>query len=135
MIGVCLATAGLAAAVVTTSLPLQGFTLAWTHSIEKTRWEEDYQVLSTADGPRLQLTEARIHGSGAGMEPPPDAVLAGGVWHYRPPLAPLERLHLARSEYVADYSICWDGRCRGLAELAGPPATAPQVEIYACPLP
>lgn len=131
MIGVCLTAAGLAL-----SLSLQTFTLAWTHSIEKIRWEEDYRAVQTPDGARLQLTEARIRGSGAGMEPPPDAVLTkDGVWHYRPPLAPLERLQLARSDYVADYSICWDSGCHPLAELAGPPAAAPKVELFACPSP
>ena len=134
MIGVCLAAAGLVAGA-TISLPLPAFTLAWTHSIEKIRWEEDYRVLQTAHGARLQLSEARIRGSGAGMEPPPDAVFADGAWHYRPPLAPLERLHLARSDYVADYSICWDGRCQPLATLVGPPAAAPLVEVFACDLP
>lgn len=135
MIGVCLAAAGLVAGL-TASLPLQSFTLAWTHSIEKIRWEEDYRVLQTAAGARLQLSEARIQGSGAGMEPPPDAVLTkDGVWHYTPPLAPLERLHLMRSDFVADYSLCWDGRCHPMAALIGAPTAAPQVEIFACRLP
>ncbi|MGV8899207.1 MAG: DUF1850 domain-containing protein [Burkholderiaceae bacterium] len=129
MIGVCLAAAGLAL-----SLPMQTFTLAWTHSIEKIRWEEDYRVVSTADGARLLLTEARIRGSGAGMEPPPDAVLENGIWHYKPPLAPLERLNLARSDYVADYSICWDGSCRLMEKLVGAPDVAPLVEVFACPI-
>ncbi len=128
MIAVCLAAAGLAI-----SLPLQAFTLNWTHSIEKILWEEDYKVVQTTDGARLQLTEARIRGSGAGMEPPPDAVLENGVWHYRPPLAPLARLHLTRSDYVADYKLCWNGQCHPLAELAGPPSKAPLVDVFACP--
>ncbi|HTN64749.1 MAG TPA: DUF1850 domain-containing protein [Burkholderiaceae bacterium] len=134
MIGICLTAAtGLALA-----LPLPAFTLAWTHSIEKIRWEEDYRVLSSADrneSGRLQLTEARIRGSGAGMEPPADAVLADGAWHYRPRLAPLQRLRLTRSDYVADYSICWDGQCQPLAALAGSPAAAPLVEVFACEQP
>lgn len=134
MIGVCLAAVGLAAGL-SVSLPLQAFTLSWTHSIEKILWEEDYQVLQTADGARLQLSEARIRGSGAGMEPPADAILAHGVWHYRPPLAPLERLHLARSDYVADYHLCWDGACHPLAQLVGSPAAAPQIDVFACPQP
>lgn len=134
MIGICLAVVGLAAGI-TARLPLPAFTLAWTHSIEKIRWEEDYRVLPSADGARLQLTEARIRGSGAGMEPPADALLVDGAWHYRPPLLPLERLRLARSDYVADYSLCWNERCHPLAELAGPPAAAPNVELFACPLP
>ena len=128
MIAVCLAAAGLAI-----SLPLQAFTLNWTHSIEKILWEEDYKVVQTAAGARLQLTEARIRGSGAGMEPPPDAVLENGVWHYRPALAPLERLHLTRSDYVADYKLCWNGQCHPLAELAGAPSKAPLVDVFACP--
>ena len=128
MIAVCLAAAGLAI-----SLPLQAFTLNWTHSIEKILWEEDYKVVQTTSGARLQLTEARIRGSGAGMEPPPDAVLKNGVWHYRPPLAPLDRLHLTRSDYVADYKLCWGGKCHPLAELVGPPSKAPLVDVFACP--
>jgi len=138
VIGVCLAAAGLVAGITTgisASLPLQSFTLAWTHSIEKIRWEEDYRVVQGADGLRLQLTEARIRGSGAGMEPPPDAVFGAGAWHYVPPLPPLERLHLARSDYVADYQLCWDGSCRSMATLTGPPATAPEVEVFPCLLP
>lgn len=137
MIGVCLAAAGLVAGLGTApsaSLPLQAFTLAWTHSIEKIRWEEDYRVVPSADGLRLQLTEARIRGSGAGMEPPPDAVFAAGAWHYVPPLPPLERLHLARSDYVADYQLCWDGSCRSMAALVGPPAAVPAVDVFACSL-
>jgi hypothetical protein len=52
----------------------------WTHSIEKIRWEEDWRIEDGA----LHLVEARIRGSGAGMEPPAGAVLKNGVWHYRP---------------------------------------------------
>jgi hypothetical protein len=121
MSGLCLAAAGLALA-----LPLQSFTLAWTHSIEKIRWEEDYRV---TDG-RLRVVEARILGTGAGMEPPPDAVLKDGVWHYRPRIAPLERVRLARSGYVADYQLCAAGRCRPLGDIVG--AQADTVDMYAC---
>ena len=53
-------------------LEVTDFTLAWTHSVERVRWEEDWRVESK----RLVLIESRIKGSGAGMEPPPDAVLA-----------------------------------------------------------
>lgn len=125
MIGVCLAAAGFSLA-----LPVQAFTLAWTHSIEKIRWEEDYRV----DGDRLRLTEARILGTGAGMEPPPDAVLRQGVWHYTPHLPPLKRLRLARSSYTADYSLCWDGLCRPMSALAGGVDATPVLEVFACPL-
>ncbi len=119
----CLAAVGLAV-----SLPLQSFTLAWTHSIEKIRWEEDYRIVDR----HLVLTEARILGTGAGMEPPEGAVLKNGVWHYKPALAPLERVRLARSPYVADYSICWGGACRPMAEIAGPVEAVPALELFAC---
>lgn len=120
----CLAAGALAA-----TLALQGFTLAWTHSIEKTRWEEDWRI---ADG-RLQLLAARIRGSGAGMEPPADAVLRDGVWHYRPQVAPQARLLLAHTPYTAGYELCDGGGCRPLADhLPGLPATA-EIELAPCP--
>jgi hypothetical protein len=125
MSGICLAAGVLAA-----SLPLSSFTLAWTHSIEKIRWEEDYRVV----GNTLVLEEARIRGSGAGMEPPSDARLdENGVWHYRPTLAPLERLRLTQSPYTAGYEICGGGACRPLiAVMPGLPAIE-VVEVRPCP--
>ena len=54
----CLLIAGALRAIV----PAQEFTVAWTHSVQKTRWEERYRV----DGDALRLTEARIQSSGAG---------------------------------------------------------------------
>lgn len=123
MIGLCLAAAGLAA-----SLPLQAFTLSWTHSIEKIRWEEDYRIV----GRRLELIEARVRGTGAGMEAPEGSVLRQGIWHYKPALAPLERLRLTRSEYVADYLLCWDGACHPMAEIAGSTQTSQVLELFAC---
>lgn len=130
MIGICLAAASL-----TLALPVHSFTLSWTHSIEKILWQEDYQVVQSADDPHLLLVDARIRGSGAGMEPPDDARLVDGVWHYRPPLAPLPSLHLARSDFVADYQLCWDGQCHPMAALLGPPASAPDVSVYPCAQP
>lgn len=102
------------------------FTLAWNHSIEHVRWEEDYRLA----GDRLELTEARVKGSAAGMEPPPDARLAGGWWHYAPRQRWHAELRLTRSPYTADYEICLSGRCRSLA------LVAPQAEgvtlVYPC---
>ena len=68
-VSLCLASAGLVKA-----LSIATFTLAWTHSIEKTDWQEDWRV--TPEG--LVLTQARVKGSGAGMEPPPGARLING---------------------------------------------------------
>ena len=66
----------LAAGALTTSLPIGQFTLRWQHSIEKVEWAEDYEVA----GDWLHLSQARIRGSGAGMEPPPGAVLVDGIY-------------------------------------------------------
>ena len=49
-------------------------TLAWTHSVEKTLWEEDWR--SGQYG--LELAQTRVRGCGAGMEPAPDARLVDG---------------------------------------------------------
>lgn len=88
------------------------FTLAWTHSIEKIRWEEDWRV----DGDRLVLDAARIRGTGAGMEPPPEAVLKNGVWEWHPHTRE-STLHLTRSPYTADYDWCNPQGCRPLGHI------------------
>ena len=102
----------LTAGAVSAVLAINGFTLAWMHSIERVRWEEDWRV----DAGQLQIVAARIKGSGAGMEPPDDAVLQGGAWHYRPRVAPMDRLTLAHSPYTTGYELCTDGACRMLAD-------------------
>ncbi|WP_255448393.1 DUF1850 domain-containing protein [Telmatospirillum sp. J64-1] len=112
---ICLIVAGALAA----ALPGEEFSLSWTHSVEKTVWEEDWR----AEGGRMIAVEARIQGSGAGMEPPDHAVRRGGWWVWRPDLAPLAELSLARSEFTPDYTICIQGECRPMAELAPPGPT------------
>ncbi|WP_348528996.1 DUF1850 domain-containing protein [Mesorhizobium australicum] len=108
----------------TVMVALSAFTLAWTHSVEKVRWEEDW-VLSDAG---LRIVEARVKGSGAGMEIPDGAVLRDGAWRYTPTLAPREALLLAQSGATAGgWEICADGKCVRVGETAGPPA-----EIRAC---
>ncbi len=119
----------LSAAAAVAVLAMNSFTLAWTHSIEKIRWEEDWRL---AEG-RLQLVAARVRGTGAGMEPPSDAVLRDGVWHYRPHLAPLDELLLAHSPSVKAYDICAVAGCRPLPDyLPGLPAQA-TLRLAACP--
>lgn len=97
------------------SLPADEFTLAWRHSVEKTRWEERY----VAEGSRLRLVEARIEALGAGMEPPAGARFVDGWWTWRPQLEPLPELRLTRSSYTSDYRLCWSERCSTLGSLAG----------------
>lgn len=119
----------LAAGAVTATLAIESFTLAWTHSIEKVRWEEDWRV----EGKSLLIAEARIRGTGAGMEPPPDAVLKDGAWHYRPKLAPLSQLRLANSPYTAGYELCVDGKCRPLADRLRGAENLSTIVLEACP--
>lgn len=57
-------------------LALGSFTLSWTHSVEHVAWQEDWRI----NGHMLTLERSRLKGSGAGMEPGPDAVLKDGWW-------------------------------------------------------
>jgi hypothetical protein len=136
-IGLCLSLAAAAAGTAPVFVATERFTLAWTHSIEKTRWEEDYRVVlgvtEPADGAavRLHATQARIRGSGAGMEPPPGAVLSNGWYHYRPAEAFPAQLLLSRSAYVPDYDLCLDGRaCRPIAHWL--PSDGRATQLKAC---
>lgn len=101
----------LSAGALTASLALSQFTLAWTHSIEKIRWEEDWRIA----GPTLTIEQARIRGSGAGMEVPVGAVFARGIWRYVPALPPLPELQLTHSPYAAGYELCTAAGCTPLA--------------------
>lgn len=101
-----------------TALAVSAFTLAWTHSIEKTAWEEDWRVTPAG----LELTQARVKGSGAGMEPPEGAALSEGWWVYAPGLPPMPRLVLAASgASVSGWSICAEGACLTVGADAGEP--------------
>jgi hypothetical protein len=107
----CLAAAGFA--TVRLTLPEGRFTLEWTHSIEKILWQEDYLVA----GGWLYLDEARVRGTGAGMEVPEGARLGHGAYRYRPKGRWFRELRLARSPYTADYRLCIEGaRCRPLSD-------------------
>lgn len=91
----------------TTMLAATVFTLSWTHSIERVAWQEDWQVTERG----LEIVEARIKGSGAGMEPPDGSVFAGGWWHYNPAVAPLPELRLATSGAAGAWQLCTPGKC------------------------
>jgi hypothetical protein len=118
----------LSAGLLSATLAANAFTLAWTHSIEKVRWEEDWRIA----GDRLEIVAARIRGTGAGMEPPAGAMLRDGAWQYRPAVAPLPVLVLTHSPHAAGYQLCADGTCRPLAGLLpGLPEDA-VVEIAPC---
>jgi hypothetical protein len=106
----CIALIGSTLAVV---LPTDKITLSWTHTVERTPWEEDYAIEKGA----LVITEARVTRSGAGMDAPSGAIWAQGRWHYVPALGPLPEIILANSSFAGGYSICWEGSCRRLSDV------------------
>lgn len=123
----CVAVAGQLLA----TLPVAEFTLTWTHSVQKTLWQEHYRI----DGRRLVLDEAQVQGSGAGMEPAADAVWRDGAWHWRPALAPLAELRLTVSSFTADYRLCAAAGCTPLQALTGTLADGSVVVATACTAP
>jgi hypothetical protein len=92
------------------------FTLSWMHTVEKTRWEEHWRV----EGDQLVLIEAAVEGSGAGMEPGPDAWRDGKVWRWRPRATAQAEIVLAGSEF-GTWRLCADGMCRNLGGAGGRP--------------
>ena len=125
MIGLCLGLAG----AVWAQLPVSSFTLAWNHTIEKIRWEEDYRITESG----LELLQARVRGNGAGMEIPQDARLEDGSWHYRPKLQPLQPLSLGRTPEAGDYYLCLVDGCHSMSEWVGAPnARQAFIQLWAC---
>lgn len=117
----------LATAAVALPLAVQAFTLAWTHSVEKTEWRERWQVQGNA----LVLSEGRVRGSGAGMDPPEGSVLQDGWWVYRRTLqVPVLRLAVSGAT-GRGWQLCTDdGGCRDLeAWLARDGTPPPAIEI------
>lgn len=116
----------LLAGTVIAPLMAGAMTLAWTHSVEKIAWEEDWRA-----GPAgLELVEARVRGSGAGMEPPPEARLVNGTWAWKPVLPPQREVVMRRSGATADWRICISGRCRPMEAYL--PAEADPVVMRLC---
>ncbi|MBZ9710077.1 DUF1850 domain-containing protein [Mesorhizobium sp. ESP7-2] len=100
----------------TVTLTVAAFTLSWIHSVERTRWEEDWKV--TPSG--LQVVEARIEGSGAGMEPQEGAVLHDGWWVYAPRVGAQRRVMLAASGATGGgWTLCTVQGCLELGKTAG----------------
>jgi hypothetical protein len=117
-----------AAGAVIKMLQVTAFTLVWTHSVQKTDWQEDWRV--TPDG--LLLVEARIKGSGAGIDPPADARLIDGWWRWRPPEIARSEVLLARSDAAGDWRICTAGRCRTLGVILGASPAVGAVAMRPC---
>ena len=119
----CFATAGAVKA-----LALTAFTLVWTHSIEKIDWQEDWRV--TPDG--LELVQARVKGTGAGMEPPPEARLVDGWFQWQPQRAPMPEVVLGNSGAAGEWRVCHDDGCRTLSEIVGHPIGANVTKMSVC---
>jgi hypothetical protein len=102
----------------TTALAITAFTLSWQHSVEHTAWSEAWSV-----GPGgLKLEEARVKGSGAGMDPGPGARLEAGWWIWAPALPPVPDLELAASGATGGgWRLCHAGGCLTLGAEAGAP--------------
>ncbi|MCM2342545.1 DUF1850 domain-containing protein [Rhodoferax sp.] len=117
-LGICLSLSAALYSSPVVFVPVTEFTLAWTHSIEKVRWEEDYAVRldPLSSQPLLHAVQARVRGSAAGMEPPPDAVLRQGWYHYTPAITSPPELRLTRSEFTPDYEVCVLVRCQPMAD-------------------
>jgi hypothetical protein len=118
----------LAAAGIVKTLALVSFTLAWTHSIEKVEWQEDWRV--TAQG--LELVQARVKGSGAGMEPPSDARLVDGWFQWQPKRGPMPEVALGNSGTAGEWRLCADGQCRTLSQIFGLPIGSNVTTMSAC---
>jgi hypothetical protein len=116
------------AGAVVKTLQVSAFTLVWTHSVQKTEWQEDWRV--RPDG--LLLTAARVKGSGAGIDPPADARLANGWWRWRPQAVRRSEVILSQSSAAGDWRICVAGRCRSLAGIVGPASATNPVAMRSC---
>lgn len=139
-LGVCLQLASAAEAApvsIPVFVPVHEFTLAWEHSIEKVRWEEDYEVIFSEQSQNalkadfgnvekssenthqvvLLAKAARIRGSAAGMDPPEGAIFKDGWYHYTPLIVEHQEIRLTRSEFVPDYEWCDQSGCRSLADI------------------
>lgn len=127
MTGFCL---GVAFSVIHAMIPATSLTLAWTHSVEKIRWEEDYAI---RDG-KIVLTAARVQGSGAGMEPGVNAVRRGDWWEYHPAIGPLSKITLANSTFTGDYTLCANGKCQKLGALLGNADRDKPIDLFPCPV-
>jgi hypothetical protein len=100
------------------------FTLTWLHSVEKTEWQEDWKIINS----KLKIVEARVKGSGAGMEPPENSKLVKGWYVYRHKVTAKDEILLATSETnIKNWSICYNGKCQELPKNENKP-----LKLYVC---
>jgi hypothetical protein len=92
------------------------------------RWQEDWRLTPAG----LELVQARIKGSGAGMDPPPEARLIDGWFQWRPARAPMPEVVLGNSGSAGEWRLCHDGNCRTLSEIFGHPIGANVTTMSVC---
>jgi hypothetical protein len=101
-----------------TALAVSSFSLGWEHSVERTGWEETWEVEPAG----LHLVEARVRGSGAGVDPGPGARREGSWWVWNPTGPPLPELALAASGATGGgWRLCHDDGCLTLGVAPGSP--------------
>jgi hypothetical protein len=122
-VSLCLISSG-----VVKALSLAAFTLAWTHSVEKVEWQEDWRVTPRV----LELVQARVKGSGAGMEPPPEARLINGWFQWQPQRPPMPEVVLGNSGAAGEWRLCADGQCRTLSDIFRSPIGANVTTLRGC---
>lgn len=109
-------------------VPAESFTLRWTHSVEKIVWRESYRVGQDF----FRLTEAAIQGTGAGMEPPPEARFENGWYIYRPDRR-VPEIVVPDSSFTGPMTLCAGGRCEPVAAWAQrPPEASTAVRLWPC---
>ena len=100
------------------------FTLTWSHSVEKVQWQEDWKIVNN----KFEIVEARIKGSGAGMEPPEDSKLVNGWWVYKPKNIKQNEIILATSNTnIENWKLCLMGECFELPNNKNNP-----LKLYVC---
>lgn len=110
----------------TLMIAASAFTLTWTHSVQKTVWEEEWRVEKDV----LRLVAARVEGSGAGMEAGEGATFDGRFWRWAPKLPPLKQVLLRRSDAIPQgWTLCAAGTCRAVADAR---ETADVVALRSC---
>ena len=104
------------------------FSLSWIHTVEKIPWQETWLVEPDA----LVLAQARIKGSGAGMEPPDDAKLIDG-WYVWAPASPRRSEVVLRNRAgIDDWRLCAENiACLPVHEILG--RQTDRITLKACP--
>ena len=76
--------------------------------------------------------QARVKGTGPGMEPPPDARLIDDWFQWQPNRAPMPEVVLGNSGAAGEWRFCHDGQCRSLSEIVGHPIGANVTTMSVC---